>query len=70
MNSARILVVDDEPQLRRVMRTSVVAQGYQAADARTGEEAVEKLRAERFDLVLLDSNIPGMGGLAACREIR
>ncbi len=70
MSGGRILVVDDEPQIRRVMRTALVADGYQATDARTGEDAIEKLRTERFDLILLDSNMPGMGGLAACREIR
>ncbi|MGD0200786.1 MAG: response regulator transcription factor [Bryobacteraceae bacterium] len=70
MSGARILIVDDEPQIRRVMRTTLAAQGYIVADARSGEEALEKLRTERFDLVLLDLNMPGMGGLAACRAIR
>ncbi len=68
--SARILVVDDEPQIRRVMRTTLVAQGHVVADARTGEEALDTLRKERFDLVLLDLNMPGIGGLEACRLIR
>lgn len=70
MNNGRILVVDDEPQIRRVIRTTLQASGFQAAESRTGEESIEKLRLERFDLILLDSNMPGMGGLAACREIR
>jgi two-component system KDP operon response regulator KdpE len=70
MNSARILIVDDEPQIRRVMRTALTAQGYIASDARSGEDALEKLRHEKHDLVLLDINMPGMGGLEACREIR
>ena len=70
MNDARILVVDDEPQIRRVMRTTLVSRGYVVSDARSGEEALEKLRAERFDLVLLDMNMPGMGGMEACRVIR
>jgi two-component system KDP operon response regulator KdpE len=70
MSGARILIVDDEPQIRRVMRTTLAAHGYIVADARSGEEALEKLRTERFDLVLLDLNMPGMGGLAACRAIR
>jgi two-component system, OmpR family, KDP operon response regulator KdpE len=67
---ARILVVDDEPQIRRVMRTTLVGRGYMVSDARSGEEALEKLREERFDLVLLDMNMPGMGGMEACRIIR
>jgi two-component system KDP operon response regulator KdpE len=40
------------------------------ADARNGEEALEKLQDERYDLIILDRNMPGMGGLAACRSIR
>jgi len=70
MSSARILVVDDEPQIRRVMRTTLVSQGYFVADARTGEEALDALRKERFDLVLLDLNMPGIGGLETCGLIR
>jgi two-component system KDP operon response regulator KdpE len=70
MTAARILVVDDEPQIRRVMRTTLVAQGYFVADARTGEEALDALRKERYDLVLLDLNMPGIGGLETCRFIR
>jgi len=67
---AYILVVDDDPQIRRVMRTTLVAQGYEVSDARTGEEALEKLRKEKCDLVLLDVNLPGMSGLETCRLIR
>jgi two-component system KDP operon response regulator KdpE len=70
MTNARILVVDDEPQIRRVMRVTLTEKGYAITDARSGEEALEKLRAERQDLVLLDMNMPGMGGLEACRRIR
>src|SRR5579875_2651804 len=70
MSSGRVLVVDDEPQLRRVMRTALGANGYEAFEARTGEEALEALRENSPDLVLLDMNMPGMGGMAACRAIR
>ncbi len=70
MSSATILVVDDEPQIRRVMRTTLASHGYVIAEAQAGEEAVEKLDAAHPDLILLDVNMPGMGGLAACREIR
>jgi two-component system, OmpR family, KDP operon response regulator KdpE len=70
MSSGRILVVDDEPQIRRIMRTTLIAEGYEIDDAKTGEEALEKLREYRPDLILLDMNMPGMGGLAACRAIR
>ena len=70
MNSGRILVVDDEPQLRRVMRTALTSNGYEVLDARSGEEALHIVRAESPDLILLDMNMPGMGGLAACAAIR
>lgn len=70
MNSANILVVDDEPQIRRVLRSTLSTQGYVITEAKTGEEALESLRKERPDLVLLDMNMPGMGGVETCREIR
>ena len=70
MSAGRILVVDDEPQIRRIMRTTLTGAGYEVDDAKTGEEALEKLRDYHPDLVLLDMNMPGMGGLATCREIR
>jgi two-component system KDP operon response regulator KdpE len=70
LSAGRILVVDDEPQIRRIMRTSLTGAGYEVDDAKSGEEALEKVRTFRPDLVLLDINMPGMGGLAACRAIR
>jgi two-component system KDP operon response regulator KdpE len=70
MNSGRVLIVDDEPQIRRVMKTALTVNGYQAYEARTGEEALELVRSEPLDLVLLDLNMPGMGGMAACSAIR
>lgn len=70
MNAATILVVDDEPQIRRVLRATLSSRGYVIIDAKTGEEAIELVRKDKPDLVLLDVNMPGMGGLEACREIR
>jgi len=70
VSAGRILVIDDEPQIRRVMRAALSATGYEVSDARSGEDAVEKLGGERFDLILLDVNLPGMSGLEACRVIR
>jgi len=70
MSAGRILIVDDDPQIRRVMRVTLTGQGYEVDDAKEGETALEKLRDERFDLVLLDMNMPGMGGLETCRAIR
>src|SRR6202012_1032537 len=70
MNSANILVVDDEPQIRRVLRSTLTSQGYVLTDAKTGEEGVDIARKDKPDLILMDVNMPGMGGIAACREIR
>ena len=70
MTTANILVVDDEPQIRRVLRSTLSSNGYVITEAKTGEEALESMRKERPDLVLLDVNMPGIGGIAACREIR
>ena len=70
MSPASILVIDDEPQIRRVLRTTLSTHGYEIAEAKTGEEALEWLRKQPPDLVLLDMNMPGMGGVEACREIR
>ena len=63
-------MIDDEPQIRRIMRTTLSTAGYEVDDTKTAEEGLEKVREFRPDLVLLDINMPGMGGLAACREIR
>ncbi len=70
MSSVNILVVDDEPQIRRVLRSTLSTHGYVITEAKTGEEGLESLRKERPDLILLDMNMPGMGGVEACREIR
>jgi len=65
-----VLIVDDEPALRKVFRTSLTASGFVIEEARSGEEAVDILPQRPFDLVLLDINMPGIGGVEACREIR
>lgn len=70
MSSSRILVVDDEPQLRRVLRSTLSALGFIVADAASGEAAIERVREEKFDLVLLDINMRGLSGLETCRAMR
>jgi two-component system KDP operon response regulator KdpE len=70
MNSATVLIVDDEPQIRRVLRTTLTSQGYAVLEAKSGEEALEKFRSGHPSLILLDANMPGVSGLDACREIR
>ena len=66
----RILVVDDEPQIRRIMRAVLVTKGYEVMEAESGENALELIRSERCDLILLDINLPGISGIDACKEIR
>ena len=70
MSAGKILVVDDDPQIRRVMKATLVGHNYEVVEARTGEEAVEMLPREAPNLILLDMNMPGMGGLETCRAFR
>lgn len=70
MGAESILVVDDNPQIRRALRAILVPQGFTIVDARSGEEALELIRHERLSLILLDVNLPGMSGIEICREIR
>src|SRR6478735_8488285 len=70
MSAGKILVVDDEPQIRRVMRVILAGENYEIVEARSGEAALLKFREFLPDLVLLDLNMPGMGGLETCRSIR
>ncbi len=70
MSSATILVVDDDSQIRRVMRNALSSHGYTIIEARNGEEALKTVRAERLDLIILDLNMPDMDGIEVCRETR
>ena len=70
MSVGKILVVDDEPQIRRVLKTTLSAQGYEVFDARTGKDALESVRAGRFDLILLDVRLPDANGWELAREIK
>ena len=65
-----VLLIDDEPQIRRVLRASLTSKGARVLDVASGEEAIELLRRETVDLVLLDLYMPGMGGFATCQAIR
>jgi two-component system KDP operon response regulator KdpE len=70
LSAGRILVIDDEPQIRRIMRETLTNEGYEVDDAKNGMEGLEKLRHFRPDLVLLDINMPDMGGVEVCKFIR
>ena len=69
MSAGRILVVDDDPQIRRTMKATLVVHHYEVTEARTGEDALNQISADPPNLVLLDMNMPGMGGLETCRAI-
>lgn len=66
----RILVVDDESAIRRALRPPLMELGFQVSDASRGEEALQMLRASIYDAVLLDINMPGIGGIETLRRIR
>jgi two-component system, OmpR family, KDP operon response regulator KdpE len=70
MSEGRILVVDDEPQIRRVIRLTINLEGFEVDDAKSGDEALDHLRSGIYDLVFLDINMPGMTGFETCRAIR
>lgn len=65
-----ILVVDDEPAIARLARAKLQADGYAVIAAANGEEALERIEAERPDLVVLDLMMPGMDGFETLRRIR
>ena len=67
---ATILVVDDEPPIRRFLRTSLGAHGYRIAEAATGREALGRLAGAEPDLVILDLGLPDVDGLELLRMIR
>ena len=68
--SARILVVDDSPTIRKVVSSILVAREYEALLAEDGQEALDLLGTEKVDLVLLDFVMPRMNGYQFCRELR
>jgi two-component system KDP operon response regulator KdpE len=65
-----ILVVDDETAIRHALRVTLHSYGFEVAEASTGEQAIDLAATSRYDAVLLDMNMPGIGGMIACREIR
>jgi two-component system response regulator HydG len=70
MSPYRILIVDDEANIRRVLSANLKAAGYEAVEACSGYEALQKFDEEKFDLVLLDKNMLGIGGIETLKKIK
>jgi two-component system KDP operon response regulator KdpE len=66
----KILIVDDESSIRRALHNTLQGMGFHVDDASTGEAALQLVRETEYDAVLLDINMPGIGGIRACREMR
>lgn len=69
-NQSTVLIVDDEPSIRISLRTILSGLGFAVVEAARGEEAVSLVRTAHFDIVLLDINMPGLGGIEVCRAMR
>jgi len=67
---ASILIVDDEPQFRRVLKIALGAKGYAVGEASGGADAITLVRRDHFQLVLLDWQMPGLDGLETCHALR
>jgi DNA-binding response OmpR family regulator len=70
MNIPRILVVDDNPSIRKFMQANLEARAFQVLTAVDGEQAIQKAEKEKPDLLVLDIVMPGVDGFAVCRKIR
>ena len=70
MNTAHLLIVDDDPQIRSVLRSGLQQAGYEVSEAGDGAQGLAKARAGRVDLIVLDIGMPEMDGLAMCRALR
>lgn len=69
-NAAHILVIDDEPQILRALRTILASQHYRVSLARNGEEGLAQAAAEQPDVIILDLGLPDMDGIQVCEQIR
>lgn len=69
-SEARVLVVDDDRAIRRLLRTSLAAHGYAVLEAETGQGAVQAVMAQRPDVIILDLGLPDLDGLEVARQLR
>jgi two-component system, OmpR family, KDP operon response regulator KdpE len=70
MSPERILVVDDEPRVLRMLHAGLTAKGYEVTTAASGEQGLDLLATGHFDLLVLDLRLPGIDGLEVCRRLR
>lgn len=69
-SAGKILIVDDDSRLRRALHGSLHSLGFEITESPNGEAALRETKNHKFDVVLLDINMPGMGGIETCRELR
>jgi two-component system, OmpR family, KDP operon response regulator KdpE len=70
MTEQRVLVVDDEPQIRRALRLVLRANGYTVTEVAAGEAALDALATSTYDLMILDLVLPDVDGVEVCRRVR
>jgi two-component system, OmpR family, KDP operon response regulator KdpE len=70
MPTGKILIVDDDPKLRRALHSTLHSLGFEVMESPNGEQALKDAKNHKVDVVLLDINMPGMGGIETCRELR
>ena len=70
MGASRLLIVDDDPELRHFLATELRVEGYSCAEAGTGQQALLQIRSQNWDLVLLDWTLPDFSGVEVCRRMR
>jgi two-component system KDP operon response regulator KdpE len=70
VTATRVLVVDDEPQIRRALRLVLRAHGYEVAEVPNAEGALDALATQPFDLMILDLVLPDLDGVEVCRRVR
>jgi two-component system KDP operon response regulator KdpE len=66
----RVLLVDDEPAIRRALRAPLIEMGFVTVEASRGEDALQLMQSQSFDVVLLDVNMPGIGGMKTLARLR
>src|SRR5512138_1575929 len=65
-----VLIIEDEPAIRRFLRVSLAGSGYRVVEAGSGHEALRRLRLDRPDIIILDLGLPDVDGLDLIREVR